>query len=157
MSMFGDETANELILRYREAGEDVAAAAGNRRILMDALDALAAGDLDAFWSIFHPDVVFHEASRLPYGGAHQGLAATKAAFARMGQAYSRMRAEIEAVLAARDIAVLYQTITFQVKANGNTGSLPVAEMFRFRDAKVVEWRALYFDSGLVAEALSTPR
>jgi ketosteroid isomerase-like protein len=154
MSMFGDETADELILRYREPPQDEAIAARNRRTLMDALDALAAGNLDAFWSIFDADVVFHEAPCLPYGGVHQGLEATKQAFERMGRMYSSMRAELEAVLAARDIAILYQTITFKVRDNGNTGSLPVAEMYRFRDGKVVEWRALYFDSNMVAQALS---
>jgi ketosteroid isomerase-like protein len=154
MNMFGQETTSEMILRYRDPPQDEAVAVSNRRTLMEAVDRLAAGDLDGFWSIFHPDVVFHEAACLPYGGAHRGLDATKQAFGRMGQAYSRMRAELEAVLASRDIAVLYQTITFQVRDTGKTGSLPVAEMFRFRDGKVVEWRALYFDSSQVAEALS---
>ena len=152
--MFGEETVNEMILRYREAPEDEATAARNRRILMEALDALVAGDADAFWSIFDADVVFYEAPCLPYGGAHEGLEATQQAFTRMGQAYSHMRAEMEAVLAARDIAILYQTITFKVRANGETGSLPVCEMYRFRDGKVVEWRALYFDSNMVAQALT---
>ena len=68
--------------------------------------------------------------------------------------YSKMRNEIEAVLAARDIVVLYQTITFTVRSNGNTGSMPIAEMLRFRSGKVVEWRALYFDSNMVANALA---
>ena len=60
----------------------------------------------------------------------------------------------DAGLVARDIAVLYQTITFRVKENGNSGSLPVAEVFRFKGGKVVEWRALYFDSDMVAKALT---
>lgn len=154
MDMFGQETANELIVRYREAPQDEVIAANNRKTLMAALDALEAGNLDGFWSIFDDDVVFHEAPCLPYGGAHKGLEATKQAFSRMGQTFSRMRAELEAVLAARDIAILYQSITFEVRNNGNTGSLPVAEMFRFRDGKVVEWRALYFDSNMVAKALT---
>lgn len=154
MNMFGHETTSEMVLRYRDPPQDEALAARNRTILMEAVDQLAAGDLDAFWSIFDPDVVFYEASCLPYGGAHEGLEATKQAFIRMGQMYSKMRAELEGVLATRDIAILYQTISFQVRDTGKTAALPVAEMFRFREGKVVEWRALYFDSSLVAEALS---
>ena len=127
MSMFGEDTANEMVVGYRDAPGDAAMAAANRKTLIDALDALAAGDVDAFWSMFDPEVVFYEAACLPYGGAHRGLEATQQAFARMGQSYSRMRAELEAVLAARDIAILYQTITFQVRENGRTGSLPVAK------------------------------
>jgi len=153
MSMFGDETVNALILQYRDLPHDETVARRNRKILMDALDALAAGDLDGFWSIFDPEVVFHEAPCLPYGGVYRGLEATKQAFYRMGAAYSHMRAQIEAVLAAQDMAVLYQTIEFRVRETGKTGALPVMEMFRLRDGKVVEWRAFYFDSSMVAAAL----
>ena len=154
MSMFGDETVNALILRYRDMPDEESVAARNRQTLMDALEALAAGDLEAFWSIFDADVVFHEAPCLPYGGVHRGLAATKQAFYRMGGAYSHMRAEIEAVLAGQDMVVLYQTIEFRVRETGKTGALPVTEVFRLRDGKVAEWRAFYFDSNMVADALA---
>jgi hypothetical protein len=33
--------------------------------------------------------------------------------------------------------------------------LPVAELFRFRDGKVVEWRALYFDACMVSKAIKS--
>jgi ketosteroid isomerase-like protein len=154
MNMFGAELDNELVLAFRESPAEQATAAENRRILMDALEALAAGDADAFWSIFSSDVVFHEAACLPYGGEHRGLAATQQAFGQMTQLYSQMHAVIEAVSAARDIALLYQTISFRVRATGATGSLPVTEMYRFRDGKIVEWRALYFDADMVAGALA---
>ena len=153
-NIFSQDTQNELIMRYRESPEDETVTARNRQTLIDALEALEAGNVDGFWSIFAEDVVFHEASCLPYGGAHSGLEATKQAFARMSQMYSSVRAEIEAVLAARDIAIHYQTISLRVRENGNAVSLPVAEMFRFREGKVVEWRALYFDACLVAKALA---
>lgn len=143
---------HEMVVRYHEPpGEDVARR--NRQVFVEALDALVAGDADAFWSIFDPDVVFHEAACLPYGGSHRGIEATKRAFGHMVQTYSSMHADLEAVLASRDIVMLYQTIAFRVRENGNDGTLPVAEMYRFRDGKVVEWRALYFDADLVARAI----
>ena len=58
------------------------------------------------------------------------------------------------VLTAGEYCILYQTITFTVAANGNTGTLPVAEMFRFRDGRIVEWRANYFDACMVAKAIA---
>ena len=140
-------------LLYREVPADERVAESNRQAVMNALDAVAAGDFEPFWAMFDKDVVFHEAGCLPYGGAHQGLEATKQAYAHLSSLYSNMRAVMEAVLAARDIVIIYQTITFRVKANGNTGTLPVSEMLRFRNGKVVEWRALYFDSNMVARAL----
>jgi ketosteroid isomerase-like protein len=144
----------EMRLKYREDPGDDAGAEKNRKAVMDALDAVAEGDMESFWSLFDEDVVFHEAACLPYGGAHMGREATIRAHNRLAGMYSKMRNEIEAVLAARDIVVLYQTITFTVKSNGNTGSMPIAEMLRFRSGKVVEWRALYFDSNMVANTLA---
>ena len=35
--------------------------------------------------------------------------------------------------------MVYQTITFRIRANGNTFTIPMAEMFRFRGGKVIEW------------------
>jgi hypothetical protein len=145
---------NEMTVRYHTSPDEDAMAAANRAKLIEALDALTSGDEASFWSIFDEGVVFYEASCLPYGGVHQGLEATKQAFAHMGQVFSSMKADLEGVLATRDIAILYQTINFRVRDNGNTGTLPVAELFRFRDGKVVEWRAHYFDSAMVARAIS---
>jgi limonene-1,2-epoxide hydrolase len=61
---------------------------------------------------------------------------------------------IEGVLASRDMVILYEIISFTAKATGESGTLPVCELFRFRDGKVVEWRAFYFDACQVAKALT---
>ncbi len=128
-------------------------AAANRKIVEDALDAMLVDGLDRFWEIFDPEVEFHEASCLPYGGAHKGLEATKRAYAELCEEFSGIESEFEALLASRDIVILYQKITFTAAKTGKTGSLPVAELFRLRDGKVIEWRAHYFDACMVAEAL----
>ena len=39
-----------------------------------------------------------------------------------------------------------------MKGTGETGSMPVAELYRFRDGKVIEWRAMYFDASIMARA-----
>ena len=153
----GQSGDQQIVVQYRDAPAVDETAARNRQTLLDALDQFMAGNADDFWSIFDQDVVFHEAACLPYGGAHKGLAATKRAFARMSATFESLQAVFEAVLASRDIVILYQSITFRVKENGNTGTLPVAEMYRFRGGKVIEWRALYFDANMVAQAIAGDR
>lgn len=142
-----------LQVKYRDIPVTDPVAEKNRRTLLDALDKLFAGDVDGFWSIYDPDVVFHEASCLPYGGAHKGLAAAQAAHAEIEQTFGGFRTVFEAVLAAEDFVILYQTMDFEVRANGNRGTMPVAELFRFCGGKVIEWRAMYFDACLVAKAI----
>ena len=150
MEMFAEGSDLDIRLRYRDETEDPAVVARNRQTIMHALDAVVAGNIETFWSIFDPDVVFHEASCLPYGGAHRGLEATKSAFASLSHVFSKNHVIFEQVLAAGNIVIAYQTIDFRIRANGSTGSIPVAELFRFQNGKVIEWRALYFDSALVA-------
>lgn len=148
-----EDAGPQMVLGYRDAPAFDATAEANRGLLTDALEKLAAGDSDALWRIFDAEVTFHEASCLPYGGAHRGIAATQAAYARLCDCFSAMRSVMEAVLASRDVVILYQTISFTAKATGRSGTLPVCELFRFRDGKVIEWRAHYFDACLVAGAL----
>ena len=106
-----------MVPAYRDDPAFDETARNNRRLLTDALDRLLEGDTNSFWEIFDPDVTFHEASCLPYGGVHPGIEATKQAYADLCGHFSRMHAVFEAVLASRDIVILYQTITFEVAAN----------------------------------------
>ncbi len=144
----------QIVVQFRDTPEGDAVARANRKTLVDALTSMLAGDEEAFWAIYDPEVTFHEAPCLPYGGAHKGIEATRRAYADLCATYSGMGVVFEAVLADQDLVILYQTISFTVAANGNKGTLPVSEMFRFRDGKVIEWRALYFDSNMVANAIA---
>ena len=141
-------------LLYREHPGSDAVAAENRAILAGAIDSVLAGDRDAYWAIYHPDAVFHEADCLPYGGAHRGIEAIKTGYGMIHQVFDGVHALFEELLAAGDIVIAYQQIDFRVRKNGRTGSFPVAELFRFRDGKVIEWRALYFDADMVTRALA---
>jgi ketosteroid isomerase-like protein len=151
--MTGTAADQTLILSYRQGKGVDEAALANRAALIAAFEALLAGDDAPFWALFHPDAVFHEASCLPYGGAHQGLDAIKRAYLQMCGTFSAMRSEFHEILTAGDYCILYQTIAFTVAANGNTGGFPVAEMFRFEDGKIAEWRANYFDACAMAAAI----
>jgi len=126
----------------------------NRRIFADALERMAGGDGEAFWSIFDPAVEFHESSCLPYGGVYKGLDEARRGYMLMCSAYSNMASHQEALLASNDLVILYQTVTFTVAANGRQGTFTAAELFRFRNSRIVEWRAFYSDPCLVARALA---
>jgi ketosteroid isomerase-like protein len=142
------------VLAFRDAPGYDETAERNRSLLVGAIEQIEAGNFDAFWDIYDPDVTFYEASCLPYGGAHRGLEATKRAYAELSATFSEMKSVMEAVLASRDLCILYQTISFRTARAGVRASFPVCEVFRFRDGKVIEWRACYFDACLMAKAIS---
>ncbi len=148
-----DTADQELVLEYKSGKGVDAAALANRQALIDVFDQLLRGEEEGFWAMFDPDATFHEASCLPYGGTHKGLAAIKAGYLQMCATFSAMRSEFHEILTAGDYCILYQTIEFTVAANGNQGGFPVAELFRFKDGKIVEWRANYFDACLMAKLI----
>ncbi|MBW8752929.1 MAG: nuclear transport factor 2 family protein [Sphingomonadales bacterium] len=149
-----DNSDLAMVPDYRNHPGFDATAERNRQLLTGALDQIEAGNFERFWDIFDPDVTFYEASCLPYGGAHRGLEATQRAYAQLSATFSEMKSVMEAVLASRDLCILYQTITFRTAEAGVAASFPVCEVFRFRDGKVIEWRACYFDACLMAQAIN---
>ena len=149
-----DTADQELVFGYDSSPGVDAQALANRQALIDAFGRLARGEEEAFWALFDPDASFHEASCLPYGGSHQGLDAIKRGYQEMCATFSQMRSEFHEVLTAGDYCILYQTIAFTVAANGNQGGFPVAELFRFQNGRIVEWRANYFDACLMARLIN---
>ena len=148
-----DTADQEMVLGYQSGVGVDAQALANRQALIDVFEQLQRGEEQGFWALFDPDASFHEASCLPYGGAHHGIDAIKRAYGEMCSTFSAMRSEFHEVLTGGDYCILYQSIEFTVAANGNQGGFPVAEMFRFRNGKIVEWRANYFDACLMAKLI----
>jgi ketosteroid isomerase-like protein len=149
----GSGTAFELKIRFRDTAGLGGVARRNREAIMGAYEALAAGNVEAWWSVFDPDVAFYEAACLPYGGTHRGLEAAKKANAGIFEAYDWSEAVIEDIAASGDMTIAYLQFTCRGKATGKTTSFPIAELYRFRDGKVVEWRACYFDVTLALDVL----
>jgi hypothetical protein len=141
---------------YRTSGGVDATAIANRQALIDAYDEIAAGNWEPFWLLFDAEATFHEAPCLPYGGSHRGLDATKKAFAEISRSFAALRAEYHEVLTAGEYCIAYLTIDFQVQEHGADWRLPVAEIFRFRDGRIIEWRINYFDATIMLQALGGP-
>ena len=154
MDTFAEGSELAMDLQYKKRAEDPKVTERNRQTVMAGIDKVSKGDADGWWAMFHEDAVFHEADCLPYGGAHKGLPAIKKAFETLSLVYAHTTAVFEEILAGGDMVIAYQTITARIKANNNKVVFKVAELFRFRDGKVIEWRAHYFDSNLVASAIN---
>jgi ketosteroid isomerase-like protein len=157
MSLFGEESEFALVLQYRDSPGDDAVAQRNRQTLLTAFEALLEEKGEEFWKILDPEIVFYEPDCLPWGGIYRGVPDTIKAHANNHTVFDRVRAVVESISAADDIAMLYQTIDFRVRANGNTLTTSMAEMFRFRNGKVIEWRELFFDPWALTQAIEGRR
>ena len=145
----------EQITNYEHSRGVDAEALANRQALIDAYEAVSAGDYAPYWALIDPSVVFHEAPYLPYGGSHHGIEAVERAFAAVAATFSANRVEHHEVLTAGEYCISYFTCTFRIASNGVTGTLPVTEIFRFKNGKIVDWRVNYFDAAMMVEALTS--
>ena len=121
----------------------------NRTALMQAYAALPVGDTEKWWSYFDPDVEFHEAPSLPYGQSTKGLEAAKQGMGDMFTAWKHINVRVEEFTAAGDLVIIYLHLTATSRKTGEVYAGPVAELFRFRNDKIIEWRPIYWDTHLV--------
>jgi len=126
----------------------------NRKTLHDIYGAFFSGDLEAWLSFFTEDSVFWEAESLPYGGVAKGVEQVRATVMKMIECWDDVSFDVDDVLANDQRVIAYGTFNATAKATGEKVSVPLAEMWRFRDGKVEEIVAIYGDTALINAALS---
>jgi ketosteroid isomerase-like protein len=142
------------VLDYCDSTGVDSIALANRKALLEVFEYFPSGDFNPFLALLDQEVTFHEAPCLPYGGSHCGIEATKRAFAEILATFSDARVEHHEVLTSGEYCIDYLTFRFRVAANGNTGTMPATEVFRFKNGKIVDWRVNYFDSHALAKAIA---
>jgi ketosteroid isomerase-like protein len=126
--------------------------AQNRQAVVAALKSIQAGDVEPFWALFDPDVEFHEAQCLPYGGVHKGADTARRVHASIRDHFE-LFPELQQVLAGGDLVIAHIAVTMRAHKTGKSAAFPVNEIYRFRGGKIVEWRVLYFDTHLAVSLL----
>lgn len=149
-----DQQDYAIRLGYRDDPPSPEDTERNRENLLAAIDCLVKGEKEPFWALFDPEMTFHEAECLPYGGSYYGLEVAQKAHDQVYELFDRIHIELEQILAAGDLAIAYCTMRYRVRKNGLTGEFTLAEVYRFCAGKVIEWRIHYFDAGKVAQAIA---
>jgi uncharacterized protein len=124
----------------------------NRQAIVAALRSIGAGDPSPFWALFDPNVEFHEADCLPFGGVHKGAEAARRAHASIRD-YFELSPVLKQVLAGGDLVIAHIVVAMRAHITGKNATFPVNEIYQFRDGKIVNWRVLYFDSHLAVSLL----
>jgi ketosteroid isomerase-like protein len=124
----------------------------NRQALFDAYKAMLKGDEDALNRLLDDNLLFVEAAGLPYGGEFHGIEGSKKGVAGMFGAWSHLHVEIEDFLASGDLVIAYMTMVATSRKTGKVYDGYTAELFRFKNGKIIEWRPIYWDTHAVRVA-----
>ena len=90
---------------------------------------------------------------LPYGGTYKGPDQVEACLRRAFSAWGNVAFTLDRMLVGRDLGFVLFDVRFTAKC-GHIVEIPVVELWRIRNAKLIEIRPFYFDTHAVWDALA---
>lgn len=126
-----------------------------RQVVDDAYAALfKRNDLDGFLADFDAQSELTEATSLPYGGTFRGPSAIKAGIQNVFGYWSVFSYDIEAIVYGDEYVIAYGQFRATSSATGKTIDMPLTEVWRIRNGKVLLCSPIYSDTKMVVDALS---
>jgi ketosteroid isomerase-like protein len=107
----------------------------------EVMDALSRRDVSRLIELADPDVEWHSFFMLGEEGAYRGHDGTRRYMRNLQDAFEIGRAEVDDALGVDDIAVLVGRIHYRGKGSGVEGEAQVGWMLKFRDGKLLCFRA----------------
>jgi ketosteroid isomerase-like protein len=140
----------------------------NMDIVLRTFRAVEQRDAEALFSLYHPDVEFHDAPSLPYGGNSRGKERLRDLYERapeetwLGtwgplqptQAERRMDPRVVAANET-EVVVLYRQRA--VDPRGERLDVPVLGLYEVRDRKFARAQMFHFDTAALVDFLTRAR
>jgi ketosteroid isomerase-like protein len=110
-----------------------------------------AGNWEEFEACVHADFSIRESSALPFGGSYKGVEGFRKLVRTVFTHFQRLRAEPGHYMEGDDYVAAIVSLSGTGKKTGKEFDTTVAELFRFKDGKVIEILPYYWDQQLVNE------
>lgn len=136
---------------------------GNIGLVLESFRAVERRDARQLIAVYHPDIEFHDAPSLPYGGVirgRPGMESHDRAWARTWAPLQPTDAERRMdprVVAAteREVVVLYRQRA--VGPGGERLDGPVVGLYEVRDGKLIRAQMFHYDTAAIVGFLATAR
>lgn len=125
----------------------------NLKIVSAVYDAFSAGDLEGVVKNYAPDCITRDAISLPYGGVYKGPAEALAKVRKMVEVWKDIDVKIEAKTAGGGYVICYGSWTGTGVKTGLRVTVPLLEVWRLENDKIVFVEPVYADTFLVNKAL----
>ena len=114
----------------------------NVELAREVLDMLGTRDGSRLVALADPDVEWHSFFAVGEGeGTYRGYEGTRRYMSDLDEAFEIARADVDAALGVGDVVVLVGRIHYRGKGSGVESETPVGWMLRFRNQKVLCFRA----------------
>jgi ketosteroid isomerase-like protein len=113
----------------------------NLDLARQVMEALGQRDPDALIALADPEVEWHSFFALSAKGVYRGHDGTQDYMRDLDDAFEAVYAEVDNTLAVGDVTVLVGRIRYRGRGSGVESESPAGWMLKFRDRKLVRFRA----------------
>lgn len=114
-------------------------------IVKELYAALPAMDWDTYTRHLHPDFKVVESDGLPFAGEFSGMDGFMALIGKVFEMFSEFVPVAREICVGEDSVMVWVDITLTGKQTGKTVTMPLIEVFKFQDDKLIEIRPFYFN------------
>jgi ketosteroid isomerase-like protein len=108
--------------------------------------AFGAGDADRLFELFDESCIIREAPGLPIAGTYVGRGGAAEMMGKLSARYEVESAVIEVFEVSDSVVITHSQMTFTERATGNIVEMPVLEILRTKDGRLVEAQPFYWDT-----------
>lgn len=128
-------------------------------VVLQTFRAVEQRDADGLLRLYHPEIEFHDAPSLPYGGSHYGLEAVLNANVAFAQTWDALQTEAERKMDPRVVADRGEEVVvlWRIRAVDDAGDrfdAPVLALYHVRDGKLARARMFHFDTAAIVSFLA---
>jgi uncharacterized protein len=113
-----------------------------------------AGDLDAAFALYHPDLRIDQPGSLPHGGTHRGREGAEAMAAMFSRHWDRTIGEAR-LMGSGEVAVQVTTQTWTAGSTGRSATVDVVELFAVAEGLITAIRVFPQDTHRLLGTLDT--
>ena len=125
----------------------------NLELVRSLYDAFARNDQEFIAAVMDPEVEFHQAEQLPWGGHYKGFPEGVDPFFAKLRSHVDSHIEVERSWEAGDAVVVVGRTRGKTRASGKSFDLPAVVIWRIRNGKVVSFEP-FIDTPAMLEALA---
>jgi ketosteroid isomerase-like protein len=104
------------------------------------------GDIEAMKAVLDPDIRVVEAKSLPYGGVWEGMEQFMKLLQVVFETWKDCHVEVKQLIAEGDCVVALTEMSGKGVQSDLPFSMPLAEVYRVRDGRIIEITPFYLDS-----------
>jgi ketosteroid isomerase-like protein len=127
-------------------------------VVLQAFRAVEQRDPEALVAVYHPDIEFHDAPSLPYGGSKFGLEAVLEHAPAWAKTWDPVQTHAERTMDPQVIAANGQDVVVRyrqraITAAGERFDNPVLGLYRLSDGKLQRAQMFHFDTAAILDFL----